>query len=516
MDLNGWDSSNHINGTYVSNDLNLTCGTNAVCYRSNVICPNDANCNIDCSQSILGCEGMIVAALEGTHDVNWKCNDDSSMSCVDALLACVNLSDPAYIWSSRWYSFPYSSSYLYTDGVWALENNTDGCVDIPTVAPTFAPTNPTTSPTSPTAAPLTEIPTHAPTEDAWLTEKEFTLITTGSLLLFVLIVGGLIYYFKCRLPERKTLYIKKGLVIVIGIGEYDDVIYDPQENEIDGYLRNLYGIDKDIEHLVSLFHDELNFDVYPSQYLKVLSKDHSPKISWKERELKDVLEERAQYLEDNIDRYDGLIVVMSCHGMGGYICTSDYKKFSKVAIHRIFSATHPASRDIPRLFIFDCCSGNSKQETERESDEKDREEVGKSTLYPDVPKQIALCDVDGDGQSWIVGEHNPDFRLAVVEAANPGFQSKLRTDIGSYVIHSFCKKTLDNLRNNRRMFIHQIFDEIQHELHKAGKQHPTYIWSDNTRYIRFKKSDKDQSKPATEIEMSERQMNIYLERDRND
>eukprot|EP01083_Nonionella_stella_P298190 1012415_1 len=88
MDLNGWDSSNHINGTYVSNDLNLTCGTNAVCYRSNVICPNDANCNIDCSQSILGCEGMIVAALEGTHDVNWKCNDDSSMSCVDALLAC--------------------------------------------------------------------------------------------------------------------------------------------------------------------------------------------------------------------------------------------------------------------------------------------------------------------------------------------------------------------------------------------------------------------------------------------
>eukprot|EP01083_Nonionella_stella_P273190 926622_1 len=215
--------------------------------------------------SIGGCEDMLVTALEGTHDVNWKCNDDSSMSCVDALLACVNLSNPTY-YKWPYHPFPYSSSYLYTNGVWALDNNTGGCVDIPTVAPTFAPTNPTTSPTSPTAAPSTGIPTHSPTEDAWLTEKEFTLITTGSLLLFILVMGALIYYFKCYQPERGTVYVKNGLVLVIGIGEYDE-IYDPQSNEIDGYLRNLDGIDKDIEHLVGLFHNELNFDVYPSHYL---------------------------------------------------------------------------------------------------------------------------------------------------------------------------------------------------------------------------------------------------------
>eukprot|EP00483_Globobulimina_turgida_P007459 UN07473 len=174
--------------------------------------------------------------------------------------------------------------------------------------------------------------------------------------------------------------------------------------------------------------------------------------------------------------------------MSGNIITSDYKKFSKLALHRIFSVLHPKSREIPRLFLFDCCCGDKERECRIESIDISDDDCGKYNDFIDVGKQIRSIDID-DVKSWREGEHNPDFRLALIEAANPGFQSKLRVDIGSYVIYSFYEKMMRtlNFKGNQKNFIHNIFDEIQDELHKSGKQHPTYIWNDNTRYIRFNK-----------------------------
>ena len=57
---------------------------------------------------------------------------------------------------------------------------------------------------------------------------------------------------------------------------------------------------------------------------------------------------------------DALIVLLSCHGIDQHILTSDYKKVSKKDIHRTFSRSGQ-SRDIPRLFIFDCCSGEKQK-----------------------------------------------------------------------------------------------------------------------------------------------------------
>ena len=52
------------------------------------------------------------------------------------------------------------------------------------------------------------------------------------------------------------------------------------------------------------------------------------------------------------DIYDGLVVLISCHGIKDYIVTSDYKRIDKNAIHRIFSADYPQNRTIPRLFFY--------------------------------------------------------------------------------------------------------------------------------------------------------------------
>ena len=100
---------------------------------------------------------------------------------------------------------------------------------------------------------------------------------------------------------------------MVGIAEYDDEASEP---DINGYLKDLYGIHTDIDHMVHLFGKVLNYDIYPKYDIE----EESMKLKWTEKELKDFLCERAQYLEDNIldkKKYDGLIVITSCHGIQG-------------------------------------------------------------------------------------------------------------------------------------------------------------------------------------------------------
>ena len=54
--------------------------------------------------------------------------------------------------------------------------------------------------------------------------------------------------------------------------------------------------------------------------------------------------------------------MISCHGFDNDILTSDYKRLSKTDIHRIFSRNKPLNRELPRIFIFDCCSGDAERD----------------------------------------------------------------------------------------------------------------------------------------------------------
>eukprot|EP01084_Bolivina_argentea_P005685 10726_1 len=361
---------------------------------------------------------MNVYAIEGTHDVNWLCNGNEDV-CGDATLYCNE-------------NYTQSSQMIYLNGTWKLENKTNGCVDIPTFAPSRSPTvwtmDPSITPsrfptifsmnpTEPSAA-----PTYSPTQtnliihsNTFLSQASFIGIGAVSLFIFMLIIIVLIWYYKYYKPNKQALYITNALVIVIGIADYEEDDNKIDIPEINGTLPDLDGIDRDIKHMVHLFHDQLNYDIYPSTYLEAIKNEKgNPKQHWTEKELKDFLTDRAHYLERNIEIYDGLIVIVSGHGIRGNICTSDLKKFSKLAIHRIFSSAHPKSRNIPRLFVFDCCAGNNQQERPTSISDDSH----------DIAKHISLDDVDGDGdfaQPWIKGDHNPDYQLAVISAANPGF-----------------------------------------------------------------------------------------------
>ncbi len=59
------------------------------------------------------------------------------------------------------------------------------------------------------------------------------------------------------------------------------------------------------------------------------------------------LKKKAKDFDPN--KYDGLIVAISCHGLNSNICTSDYKLIEKAAIHRIFTSEYPKVREVPRF-----------------------------------------------------------------------------------------------------------------------------------------------------------------------
>ena len=86
---------------------------------------------------------------------------------------------------------------------------------------------------------------------------------------------------------------------------------------------------------------------------------------------------------------------------------------------------------------------------------------------------------------WYHLENNPDHNLAVIYASNIGFEAKMRSDTGSYVI----SKLVEKIELNPDKFLYEIMDEIQDELESSGKQLPVYPFNNKTGYIKFLKKE---------------------------
>eukprot|EP01084_Bolivina_argentea_P287365 493083_1 len=284
-------SDNMINGSFVTQNLTMVCDGIANCRESNIICPNDAKCNIHCSSireqsgDILTggtCGMMIVKAIEGTHDVDWYCNNEFRWTCFSAALECYN--------GITWWEYNKTQSKWY----WSNSN----CVNPPSRSPTPAPTEETQSPTyTPSKAPTTT-PTAAPTsyplyfyeKIGFTNEQHYYGTIIASIIGFLLFSGGLIwciYYYKHTKPmknrNKKSKYITNACVILITIRDYDELDEIEDEIEINGYLKDLDGIEYDAHNMKELFYDELNYDIFPIF-------EDLPKMRWTEMDLKTFLE----------------------------------------------------------------------------------------------------------------------------------------------------------------------------------------------------------------------------------
>eukprot|EP01084_Bolivina_argentea_P270435 459844_1 len=305
---------NFIDATYVTGYLNYTCGKNGDCMYNEIICPNDASCNIDC---IGKCWRMIIKAIEGVHDVNWQCNDQDESNCKYSNLLCndnFSYSSTMEFMNDEWKLISGKWERNSNNTAWQFINSTNDCVNIDTAAPTPSPTWTTTNPTQLTAIPTippTSSPTGSPTSAPALPEFSLDTTETGvvigcTLLVLIIVVIALIYYFKFYKMEKQSLYITNAMVIIIGIGEYDDAELNSESDEIGGFLNDLNGISQDINNMIQLFHHELNYDIFPMQYLDDLRNSYSPKQYWTEKELNMFLVDKAKYLAENIEnkKYD--------------------------------------------------------------------------------------------------------------------------------------------------------------------------------------------------------------------
>eukprot|EP01083_Nonionella_stella_P275409 935266_1 len=347
-------------------------------------------------------------------------------------------------------------------------------------------------------------------------------IVVTILLSAVCIIGVVVSYVCVSHTKRKrnkealTTYIQNAMVIFIGIAEYE---YEPSHPEVDGYCANLDGIDVDEQNVNHFFGTTLNYNI--------VSKHVQTKCAWKLEELRNFLEENAEELHSNVGTiYDGLVVILSSHGIKDYVVTSDYKKIAKTEIHRIFTVNKPQNRTIPRVFLFDCCDGpNVKQvgivrgendddaaakgvdtgqsvelvEPNQTKDSDDDAMVdlerprvsGKAQSLEENPEfvlQASIPSADDEGP-WLESEMNPDFQLVTIYAANEGFQSILNSNKGSYAIMKFIQKMNENQQNGNKKWLFEICDEIQSELHSHGKQHTVNKFNDGMRYLKFKRNN---------------------------
>eukprot|EP01083_Nonionella_stella_P141524 436299_1 len=278
-------------------------------------------------------------------------------------------------------------------------------------------------------------------------------------------------------PRSIPAPITNALVVVIGIGDYrSHKKYNSNANDtdIDARLKD-FPVHKDVQNVRELF-TSLNYTILPDETRK--------STYWSEKQLIECLQKAGKELvssdENNELKYDGLIVCISCHGIENHIITSNYKAVHKTAIHRMFSINYKQCRDIPRIFLFDCCEGTESRINVGDEGNVDGKEYSKYFGVEDLRST----------QMWTGKEPNPDYKLMEIHAANVGFQAKCNERYGSYLLYEFQRRVKQSLeRENGTETLGRIFEKIQNHLHEKGKQQTINVFNNNTRYLRLQKHD---------------------------
>eukprot|EP01084_Bolivina_argentea_P268075 455232_1 len=381
---------------------------------------------------------------------------------------------------------------------------------IPTISPTMFTQNKTTkNPTVTEASSDSRVTVIATDEFSKLPDENiatiFEQLWVWALILTICLASVLLIIFyrrksvkiRTKMSEMtnkinsKSILIENPMCLLLGVGNYDESV---PEAEFEGYVDDL-EVDIDIHNLSNLFKNKLNYHVLPKY-------KQFPKLFWTRDEIIQFLQQKAEHFANNVisnkenkakQNYDGLIAVISGHGIEDQLITSDYKLITKNVIHRIFSSYYPASREVPRIFIYDSCDGDEQRKGVQK-----KQKIKPANI---IAKPFAINDIqhpDSNEQHvlWQRYTENPDFKLVTIHSTNKGFQSKMNSQDGSYLIKKFVDKTIDSLNKTvqKRSFLYEICDEIQQELCQT-KQLPIFTFNNNTRFIKFvvNQQNKDES-----------------------
>ena len=185
--------------------------------------------------------------------------------------------------------------------------------------------------------------------------------------------------------------------------------------------------------------------------------------------------------------------------MDDRIWTSDYRTISKQAIHRIFSS-HSINRNIPRIFLFDSCSGTKAKVVDSREKIENKKEMNSGHMTSPKGSGPSLSEgvdfhVDVE-EEWASDEVNSDYKLVEIHASNPGFQAKMNNEYGSYLTRLFVVA----LKRSTNHFLFEIIGKIQEALHDKGKQLTKSSFNNGTEYIKFVANKELESEMGVENE----------------
>ena len=377
---------------------------------------------------------------------------------------------------------------------------------VPTANPTTEPTNfPTTTPTTPTFEPTSEPtmePTFQPTLHPVIPEATFNqnidrmnLIIIASIVGLFLVVILILCMIRMhgqktirskdnkyrpligasRDPEvsltSKILPVSKPKIVPICIGKYED-----ESSEEAVVFPDLDGVKYDLEKIEKLAECFENFDQNLACFKSTLS--------WSKDELIEYLRAQSRDFVDNLGSYDCLLLFISSHGIREYIITSDLWYVELEVVYFIFSQDN-TMRDIPRIFIIDCCRGYEENKGLYIYNEDNKQ----SPNLDDGNKYYTLSDYrdedDGGGimndDGEYFGEHR--CRMKVELQATPNCHiAKSNTKQGSH----FTIKLIDEMINNyRTKTLSEMYDDTERILEDNIKQLPEAKFYHKTKHIKF-------------------------------
>ena len=141
--------------------------------------------------------------------------------------------------------------------------------------------------------------------------------------------------------------IRNPLVIVIGIGDYEEKTLLPK----------LQGIRADYNNIISVFEEIYNYTVLIATGAD--KENNNPKLFWTHDQIFEYLDEARRKIVQ--DKHDSLISIISCHGATNQMneeCLID-SNGSRINLELIFSYFSAKSdRNMlnkPKIFFIDCC-----------------------------------------------------------------------------------------------------------------------------------------------------------------
>eukprot|EP01084_Bolivina_argentea_P099202 178327_1 len=322
------------------------------------------------------------------------------------------------------------------------------------------------------------------TTTEWKDEFIGSIIGVGLFLILVMILTVYIKRKRRLAIESMTEYIERPMVLAVAIGKYNNNATNSEFTTSGCDFPELEAIDRDIQNLLRLFRDTLHYqdNIFPDY-----NQTANIKTNWNKNEIINFLEERASYLNENQSKFDALVVIISCHGIEDFIITSDCEKINKDTIHEIFSF-YPTLRNIPRIFIHDCCDGYN--DVLRDTN---RADVSLMSFEIDEPsEEFELTPSNKSYKNikpiWCNDESNPNYKLVIVNSSNKGFKSQMGDKNGSFMIRIFVSKMKENLRNENDLRLFEVMQYVQEELHDKGFQLMESKYNNKTEYIKFRRN----------------------------